>query len=343
LCDTVLGCVNNAITCDDSNVCNGAETCDTVSGCVAGTPLVCDDGNACNGVETCDSVTGCVPGTPVVCGPPDQCHVAGICSPGTGVCSYGQLPNGTTCDDGNSGTTGDSCQGGVCTGSSCASEPKPKSSGYFKKLCKAGVPKPSHSDALTDADAQCVGQLTDTFAGITTATDICVVFQKSSTDCKDCDKAEEELMALALNICRNNVCLSQEVDSTCGHDSHTTTLTTVGDSLDTVDDILSNPARTCDACKGARCLAKEINNGKGIHHVSLTLTKASAGTIRLNWENPVMDDGSGQGQKYTIWRRALNADDSYTKITETTNLTWVDANGGTTSYEYEVTFTVDPN
>jgi hypothetical protein len=138
------------------------------------------------------------------------------------------LPNGTTCDDGNSGTSGDSCQGGVCTGSSCATEPKPKSSGYFKKLCKAGVPKPSHSDALTDADAQCVGQLSDTFAGMTTATEICQVFldqhgDNNGPDCKECEKAENELMALALNICRQNVCESQEVDSAC---APATTLTT---------------------------------------------------------------------------------------------------------------------
>ena len=37
------------VTCDDGDVCNGLETCDPVTGCVAGTPLVCDDGNACNG------------------------------------------------------------------------------------------------------------------------------------------------------------------------------------------------------------------------------------------------------------------------------------------------------
>jgi hypothetical protein len=55
-----------------------------------------------------------------------------------------------------------------------------------------------------------------------------------------------------------------------------------------------------------------------------------------------MDDGSGQGQRYTVWRRSLNADDSFVKVTETTNLTWVDADPDTTSWEYEVTFTVQP-
>ncbi|MBI2394219.1 MAG: putative metal-binding motif-containing protein [Deltaproteobacteria bacterium] len=45
--------------CDDKNVCNGLEACDSSSHrCVPGTPLVCDDGNACT-TDTCSPTTGC--------------------------------------------------------------------------------------------------------------------------------------------------------------------------------------------------------------------------------------------------------------------------------------------
>jgi hypothetical protein len=236
-------------------------------------------------------------------------------------------------------------------GAGCNTQPKPKSAGYYKKLCKGGAPKPGNSDALTDADAACVGQLTTTFAGITTATQICQMYlnapgghDTNGPNCKDCEKGEDELMGLALNICRQRICESQEVDSACGsgHDSHHRVLTTVSASLAASDSLLSNPARTKPECTDATCLAKEINNGKGIHHVSLTLAKAPANGTRLTWENPVMDDGSGVGTSYSIWRKALNADAVYVKITETTDLTWVDTTSGTSNWEYEVTFTVEP-
>jgi len=40
--------------CDDGQWCNGAETCDAVSGCQAGTTPCTDDGLFCNGTESCD-------------------------------------------------------------------------------------------------------------------------------------------------------------------------------------------------------------------------------------------------------------------------------------------------
>ena len=89
--------------CDDFNPCNGIETATRTPAVSLGTPLDCDDGNACNGVETC------APRTPAASQAlrwsarlPAQCQTAGICNPGTGTCSYGQQPNGTTCNDGNS-------------------------------------------------------------------------------------------------------------------------------------------------------------------------------------------------------------------------------------------------
>src|SRR5262249_50983542 len=64
---------------------------------------------------TCQNGT-CAPGTPVTCTASDQCHVAGTCNPATGVCSNPAAPNGTTCNDNNACTSGDSCQAGACMG-----------------------------------------------------------------------------------------------------------------------------------------------------------------------------------------------------------------------------------
>ncbi|MFO0755122.1 MAG: LruC domain-containing protein [Byssovorax sp.] len=48
---------------------------------------------------------------------PDQCHDQGTCAPATGVCSAAPAKaNGTSCDDGNSGTVNDICTNGTCAG-----------------------------------------------------------------------------------------------------------------------------------------------------------------------------------------------------------------------------------
>src|SRR6185436_15131211 len=99
------------------------------------------------------------------------------------------------------------------------------------------------------------------------------------------------------------ICPNQEIDSSCSGSG--TTQTTVQESFDTADDILSDPGRNKAVCKDAKCLAKEINNGKGIHHTSLLLTKVSGNKIRLTWDSPVMNDGSGDAIGYSVWRRPV--------------------------------------
>jgi hypothetical protein len=331
-----------AVTCaDDGNPCT-TDSCDPILGCLYNNNTnACDDGNACTTGDVCGG--GACGGTPVVCTASDQCHVAGTCS--AGVCSNPTAADGTACDDGNAGTDNDVCTSGTCAGTAnCAVEPKPKNYGYYKKLCKDGHSHPNtHEDALTDADAACVAGLTDTFAGISTVEDICAVLEDNSgsgdgADSKECNKAEQELMTTALNVCTGRICLGQEIDSDCSGAG--TVLTTVQDSLDAADDILSDPGRDKNTCKDAKCLLKEINNGHGIHHTSLLLSKMGGDKIRLTWDSPVMDDGSGEATGYTIWRRDLHSGMPYTKIgvTNANTLTFIDNTAGV--FEYEVTFTL---
>jgi len=130
-CDEVNdACVNTPddASCDDGNVCNGAETCDPVNDCQPGTPLVCDDGNLCT-TDSCDPVAGCL-FTPVECPAGEQCDPAdGICKvpPECTVdadCDDGMFCNGAeTCDTATGtclpGTPPDCDDGVACTVDTC--------------------------------------------------------------------------------------------------------------------------------------------------------------------------------------------------------------------------------
>jgi hypothetical protein len=73
-CDPASGCSHTPTTggaCDDSNACTTGDTCN--NGTCTGTPLQCSDNNVCNGIETCDPATGCVAGTPPNCNNNDVC------------------------------------------------------------------------------------------------------------------------------------------------------------------------------------------------------------------------------------------------------------------------------
>ncbi len=110
--------------CDDGLFCNGAETCDAVLNCQAGTApncndgvactvdscnnatgscdnvpnnASCDDGLACNGVETCDAVLNCQAGTAVNCNDGVGCTTDSCNEPG-GTCT--NAPSNAVCDDG---------------------------------------------------------------------------------------------------------------------------------------------------------------------------------------------------------------------------------------------------
>ena len=144
-CDPSAGCVNQPVP--DGTVCSVASPCSTGGTCTAGvcsgSPVVCTPLDQCHLAGTCDPVTGicsnppapdgtacddgnpcttdgcqagvCT-GTPTVCTASDQCHLAGTCDPVTGLCSNPPAPDGTTCNDANACTTGDSCTAGVCGG-----------------------------------------------------------------------------------------------------------------------------------------------------------------------------------------------------------------------------------
>jgi hypothetical protein len=130
-------------SCSDASVCSQTDTCQAgvctggnFKSCVASdqchTPgcdpatgdctetvkadgASCDDGVGCTQSDVCTS--GTCAGASYTCAAPDQCHQSGTCN-GDGTCSYTAKANGTSCDDGNPCTLSDTCQNGVCSGTS---------------------------------------------------------------------------------------------------------------------------------------------------------------------------------------------------------------------------------
>lgn len=150
ICDPTRGSCSNPAkpdgsTCDDGSLCTKTDTCQGGS-CRGASPVVCtalgqcfragscdpqsglcsnpflakgtacNDNNACSSGETCDGVGTCAGGNAISCPPPASvCQVA-ACNVTQG-CITANLPNRTSCDDGNACSELDLCSNGVCTGS----------------------------------------------------------------------------------------------------------------------------------------------------------------------------------------------------------------------------------
>jgi len=194
--------------------------------------------------------------------------------------------------------------------------------GYYQSLCNG----PHSGDELTSADAACVAALSTTFADVTSVADICA--ELHTTGFNKCEKAEESLMAMALNICKGRVCAGQSIDSGCSSYS------TVSDSFVAADAALALDSRTMQTCNAADCQAREINNGRALELNSLTITHV-AGEIRLAWEPPRLDDPQ-QLQGYKIWRRAVGSLAPFTHVGTTTTPHFVDPTGLTGNFEYDI-------
>jgi len=106
-CLEVLATCVADVDCDDGSVCT-TDRCIN-SQCV-NTPISCDDGNACT-ADSCNPVTGCQ-NDAIVCDDLNVC-TTDSCNPATG-CVF--TNNNIPCDDGNACTSGDTCGGGVCSG-----------------------------------------------------------------------------------------------------------------------------------------------------------------------------------------------------------------------------------
>ena len=138
----------NGSACDDGRACTGADTCsagvcaggalldcsgfdgtctqgrceELVGGCISqpvNAGASCEDGDPCTDSDACDGVGGCA-GTPRDCSEHANACAEAACL--GGLCKQSPRPAGTACDDGETCTTQDQCDGaGACAGAWSAS------------------------------------------------------------------------------------------------------------------------------------------------------------------------------------------------------------------------------
>jgi hypothetical protein len=181
----------NAVVCSPLDQCHDTGTCDPSTG-ICSNPVkadgtVCHDGNACTQTDTCQSGI-CVGRNAVVCPTPDQCHDPGTCDPATGVCSNPAKANGTSCDDGNGCTTGDTCHAGLCTGNAivCA----PTDGCHVAGTCDPATgtcSTPAKPDGTPCDDANACTHGDTCQAGVCTGTPTVCGVQDQCNDASTCD------------------------------------------------------------------------------------------------------------------------------------------------------------
>lgn len=185
------------------------------------------------------------------------CGVSGMC----GVCS---IPLGTQSGcfnilaDGNVDvklrTTGGDCArvvGFFDDIEISAVQPDLRTQGFWKRICRGPHPSGEHENLGGYVD--CVSDR-ETFEDVASEDDLCDRLDPFPNNDK-CEQAEAQFVALSLNVCSGRV-----TGCNCVDDPHFGAMT-VGDAIDLIDDLLSNPARTTEDCARAQSLADNINTG----------------------------------------------------------------------------------
>ncbi|WNG29297.1 hypothetical protein F0U62_38870 [Cystobacter fuscus] len=130
-CNGVKGCQDSRCqqsACDDGNACTTGERCEGSgpSAQCKGQPVQCEKpAGACFTGATCSQETGlCVPIRKQCAAPTNTCLEAGVCNDTSGNCEYPPKQASVSCDDNQSCTTGDACNGsGVCQGTALPCTP----------------------------------------------------------------------------------------------------------------------------------------------------------------------------------------------------------------------------
>ncbi|GJM23779.1 MAG: hypothetical protein DHS20C16_01940 [Phycisphaerae bacterium] len=246
-CDDSVGCTNDSCNegtdscdnivndgnCDDGLYCDGAETCDALLDCQAGTPVDCDDGvgctdDSCNeGSDSCDNIANdgnCDNGQ--FCDGAETCDAVQDCQGGSDPCS-GQLCDevGDVCVD----CLGDGdCDDGVfCNGAETC----------FAGACVAGTPIDC-DDGIGCTDDSC-----------NEGTDFCdnVVNDANCDNSLYCDGVET---CDALLDCQAGTSVDCDDGVSCTDDScneGTETCDNVTNDSNCDNDLFCDGAETCDA------------------------------------------------------------------------------------------------
>ncbi|NMC71006.1 MAG: hypothetical protein GYA57_13210 [Myxococcales bacterium] len=180
----------NDAACADADLCDGAEICNPVRGCVEGAPVDCDDGfacttdacipatgacshvandaacndgQACNGVERCVVGSGCVPGTPVVCDDSVSC-TTDTCENPAGTCQF--VPSHALCP---SGMVCVPSRGGCVPGTPCTTDAECVDGSFCNgvETCEATICAGGTPPNCDDTDACTIDGCSDTLGACT--------------------------------------------------------------------------------------------------------------------------------------------------------------------------------
>ncbi len=256
-CDPVQGAQHSPVPdgtgCEDGDLCNGSELCDS-GACQSGTPPVVDDGNPCT-VDGCDPATGVLhtavsDGTS--CADADLCNGAEVCA--SGACQAGAPLD---CDDDDLCTT-DQCVPSV----GCQHSVTVCSDGT---ACSIGVCHPqfgcTFQPVVCDDGNACTTDSCDDVTGCTHAAVTCDDDNACTTDtcdpsngcqfvprdCNDDDVCTADTCNPDTGDCGHEIVVNhpcEDQDECTANDRCTPSGLCVGDPMD-VDD--GNPC-TVDAC-----------------------------------------------------------------------------------------------
>ena len=197
-CNPLSGCtfddLPDATACDDSDACTVEDAC--LSGECLGNTRNCDDDNGCT-TDRCDSLQGCL---------------------------HEDLPDATTCDDGDACTVEDACLSGECLGNTrdcdddnmCTTDRCDTAQGCLYDLV-ADETACDDEDACTEGDAclsgECLGNSVDCDDGNQCTTEHCDTEQgclyenvPDETACNDENACTDE------DVCMSGECLGNSVD-----------------------------------------------------------------------------------------------------------------------------------
>lgn len=208
----------------------------------------------------------------------------------------------------------------------------PKTLGYWQRVCRGNG---NLEDAITDVD---VSFMRANSCGLPTiihsVDDICRILGENQND--SCWKAEQEFIALNLNLSRRRVSFTQGIDSQCSAHTQVYQAYSEADVILCTDHVA--PPTGDASCDLAACECKEINQGRALHVHCLVVTRLANGTVRIAWIPPMADadDLSAQPRRYRVWRASAGSG-PFVQIAEVPDPAFDDTAAIGVSLVYDVT------
>ena len=325
-CDYTKGCTHVGETCDDQNACT-TDACALPDVC-SHQSIDCNDGDPCT-LDGCNPASGCTHlGTN--CDDGDVCTIDSCLSPGA--CAHEPY----FCDDSNSCTHDDCDPVAGCTHRETGScTENPKSVGYWQSVCRGNG---NHTDSISDSDASFIHSVECSPYFVHSPDDVCRILLLSGEE--RCLAAEQEFLALALNLNHGRVSLYDGIDARCGYQ-----VTVAGAFADARRTLCATPClvEPClggsgDSCAVAECECREINQGRALHVHGLVVSRLASGAVRLSWIPPLGDAGNlaATPRRYRVWR-ATDANGPFMEIAEVSDPAYDDTAAPGARLVYDVT------